>query len=124
MVTTPDVDAVEAGYNGEPVDQGELQTGDAEQLIDEAVRMFQSIFSDEILFTDEVQGDQDDAVVLLARHKWALALGETTSESQTGGSQSFNIPASQERSLKRTTYGLEFLEYARGGEPNISLFST
>lgn len=124
MPTTPTVGEVEAGYDGEPVDNGELSSSDASQLITEAENMFNSIFSDQILFTSEVQGDEDDALRLLARHKWALALGETTSESQTGGSQSKNIPSSTERSLKRTTYGMEFLEYVRGNEPNISLFST
>lgn len=124
MVTEPTVAEVQAGFNGSPVEDGELGTGDAKQLIDEAVTMFNSVFSDEILFTSEVQGDQDQAVRILARHKWALALGETTSESQSGGSESYNIPQSTERSLRRTTYGLEFLEYLRGGEPNIGIFST
>jgi hypothetical protein len=124
MATTPTRDIVENGYDGKPVTNGELSDTEADQLITEAEKLFDSVFSDQVLFTAEVQGNQDHALRVLSRHKWALALGETTSESQSGGSQSHNIPQSTERSLRRTTYGLEFLEYVRGGEPNISIFST
>ncbi len=122
MVATPTVDEVEAGYKGQPVENGELSNADASALTDEAVSMFDAVFADQILFQSESR-DAANAVKLLARHKWALRLGQTVSEAQSGGSASYNIPASTERSLQNTTYGLEFLEYL-GDVPNISVFRT
>lgn len=123
MVTTPTVDDVETVYDGNPVDQGDLDNTEASELIDSAVSMFNNVFSDRILFTSEAL-DEDEAVKYLAAHKWAIALGdEIQSESQAGGNVSYNVPTSTARGLSRTKYGQEFLEYTRS-EPNIGVFRT
>jgi hypothetical protein len=133
MVTTPTVDEVQRGYNGNPVDEGDLSSDsntsppfsdpstEAEQQIVEAVDMFEAVFSDQLLFTAETL-DEDNAIRLLCRHKWALTLGDTIqSEGQAGTSVTYNVSTRTERSLSRTSYGLEFLEYLRD-EPNISVY--
>lgn len=123
MVTTPTVDEVEAGYQGNPVAVGDLDSSDADQLIQEAVDMYDDVFSDQILFQAEGR-DSANAVRYLARHKWAVALGDTVqSEGQAGGNASYNVPTSTERSLGRTEYGQEFLEYFRD-VPNVSVKRT
>lgn len=123
MVETPTQAEVLAGYQGDPIATGDLSSDDADTLIDEAQDMFDSLFGDKILYTGEVE-DESNAVRLLARHKWAIALGDTvTSESQEGASANYNVPTSTERSLSRTVYGQEFLEYTRD-TPNIGVFRT
>ena len=125
MVTKPSFDEVEAGYQGTPVsaDNPDLDPQDADQLIDEAVSMYNNVFSDQILFTAEGL-DEDNAVRYLARHKWAIALGDTVaSESQGGGSVSYVVSSATARSLSKTHYGQELLEYLRS-EPNIGVFRT
>jgi len=123
MVTTPSVGDVQTVYDGDPVDQGDLGNTDASDLIDTAVSMFENVFSDKVLFTSEAL-DEDEAVKYLAAHKWAIALGdEIQSESQAGGSVSYNVPTSTARGLSRTKYGQEVLEYLRD-TPNIGVFRT
>lgn len=137
MVETPTVAAVEAGYHGNPVDTDDLtstgedppfgqyddaELGEAELGIKEAVSMYDNVWSDQILFTSEVK-DGQNAVKLLARHKWAIILGEAQSESQAGSNVTWNVPTELARSLGRTRYGQEFLEYAQT-EPNVSVFRT
>lgn len=129
MVTRPSVQEVEAVYNGQPVDNGELDSSsdftnpdDAERLILAAESMHDNLFSDSILFLGEV-ADEDEAVKYLAAHKWALALGQTQSEGQAGANVTYNVPQQTERSLRRTSYGLEYLEYLRS-ERNVSVFKT
>ena len=122
MVSTPATDAVEAVYQGTPVTNGELTSTQASDLIDSAVSMLNNLFSDSVMLTTEVR-DPDQAVKYLAAHKWALALGEVQSESQAGGNVTYNVPPGAPRSLKRTTYGQEFLEYLVD-EANIGFFST
>ena len=123
MVSTPSRDDVTTRYQGDPVGQGELTNTQADALISDAVDMVDNLFSDKMVFTSELK-DEDKAVIYLACHKWALALNDTVqSESQGGGSVTYNVPPAVERSLRRTTYGLEFLEYL-AGEPNIGFAST
>lgn len=123
MVTTPSRDDVETRYNGEPVTNSDLTNTEADDLIDDAVDMFDNVFSDQILFTSEAL-DDTKAVIYLACHKWALALGDTVaSESQGGANVTYVTSSATARSLTRTTYGQEFLEYLRD-EPNISVFRT
>lgn len=130
MVTRPSIEEVLAGYQGDPIDSGDLDSSgdfdspdDAERLILEAVSMYDSVFSDQILYQSEGQ-DDDNAVRYLARHKWAIALGDTVeSESQAGANASYSLPTSTARSLGRTEYGQELLEYF-AETPNISTFRT
>ena len=129
MVTRPTVTEVENGYHGNPVQTGDLgSSGDfdapdeAEQAILEAVSMFDNIFSDNIQFSAEVR-DQDNAVRLLARHRWALILGEANSEGQAGANVTWNLPTELSRSLGTTRYGMEFLEYGRD-RPAVNVFRT
>lgn len=133
MVTTPTINEVERGYNGNPVQESSLTSDsntsppfsnpstEAEQMIVEAVDMFEAVFTDQLLFTAESL-NPDTAIRYLARHKWAITLGDTVqSEGQAGTTVNYNVPTSTERSLKRTEYGQEFLEYLRD-EPNISVY--
>jgi len=123
VVTTPSESEVLVGYEGNPVDTGDITSADLSTLIDEAVSMFDNLFSDNVLFDNEVE-DANTAVRYLARHKLAIALGDTVqSEAQSGGNVSYNVPSSAGRSLSRTTYGQEFLEYTRD-TPNISVHKT
>lgn len=137
MVDTPSVTAVELGYHGNPVQTGDLSSegqdppfdqydetalGEAEMAIKEAVSQFNSVWSDQILYTSEVE-DEYNAVKLLARHRWAIILGEAQSESQAGANVTWNVPSELARSLGRTRYGQEFLELAEN-EPNVSVFRT
>jgi len=123
MVSTPTNDEVQTVYDGTPVDQGDLGTTEASDLIDTAVSMFENVFSDKILFTSEAL-DEDEAVKYLAAHKWAIALGdEIQSESQAGGNVSYTVPTSTARGLSRTKYGQEVLEYLRD-TPNIGVVRT
>lgn len=123
MVTTPTENDVTLGYQGDPVGDGDLSSSDASDLIDEAVSMFENVFSDRVLFTSESL-DENNAVRYLARHKWALALGDTVdSEAQANANVTYSVPSSTARSLSRTEYGQEFLEYLRD-EPNIGVVRT
>lgn len=137
MVDTPSVTAVELGYSGTPVETGDLSSegqsppfdqyddgelGEAELAIKEAVSQFENIWSDQVLYTNEIE-DEAGAVKLLARHRWALILGEAQSESQAGSNVTWNMPSELARSLGRTRYGQEFLEHAEN-EPNVGVFRT
>lgn len=123
MVTTPTYQQVEAFYNGQPVTNGDISQNDAEALIDAAVSMLTNLYSDTMLHRLEI-ADEDEAVKYLACHRWAITLGDTvSSESHAGGSVTYNVPPAVARSLKRTEYGAEFLEYL-SSEPNVSFFST
>ena len=122
MVATPTTDEVEAVYQGDPVMNGELTSTQASDLIDSAVTMLDNLFSKSVMLTTEVK-DETEAVKYLAAHKWALALGQAQSESQGGGNITYNVPPGAPRSLKRTTYGQEFLEYCVD-ERNVGFFST
>lgn len=123
MVSKPTPAEVTAGYDGDPLEAGDLSDTDADQLIDEAVTMFDARFSDRILFQSETV-DEAVAVRHLARHKWAIALGDTVqSESQAGASATYSVPSATARSLSRTTYGAEFLEYLEE-TPNVGVFRT
>lgn len=122
MVATPTENDVATVYDGDPVANDELSSTEASDLIDSAVSMFENIFTDQILFLGEV-ADEDEAVKYLAAHKWALALGQTQSESQAGANVTYNVPQPVERSLRRTKYGLEFLEYTYS-ERNVAVFKT
>lgn len=125
MVTTPTRAEVATVYDGDPTSAGtgDLSDDDADDLITAAVSMHDTIFSDQILFTNEI-GDENEAVKYLAAHKWAISLGDTiSSESQAGGSVTYNAPTATERSLSRTQYGQEYLEYLKS-EPNVSVMRT
>lgn len=123
MVSRPSDTEVLAGYQGDPLNTGDISQDDFDDVVDEAVTMFDTVFSDNILFSGEVK-DDSKAVRYLARHKLAIALGDTVqSESQSGGNATYSVPTSTERSLSRTEYGQEFLEYLRD-TPNIAAFKT
>ena len=126
MVTRPTIDEVQNGYHGNPVETGDLaSSGDfdnpdeAEQAILEAESMMNSVFGDKVLFTSEIE-DEDNAIRLLSRHKWALILGEANSEGQAGSNVTWNLPSELSRSLGTTRYGMELLEYM-ADRPNIGV---
>lgn len=123
MVTTPTRDEVETRYSGAPLRNGDLTDQQADDLIDDAVAMADNVFSDRINYTNELR-NENKAVIQLACHKWALALGDTVqSESQAGANASYVVSSGTARSLSRTNYGQEFLEYLES-EPNVSIFRT
>lgn len=130
MVTTPTRAEVATVYEGDPTSAGtsDLTDNDADALITAAVSMHDALFSDQLLFTSE-SVDEDEAVKYLAAHKWALTLGdEVSSESQAGANVTYHVSTATARSLSRTKYGAEYLEYLRSegedGVPNIGVFRT
>lgn len=126
MVETPTVNEVEAQYGPTDIetDAPDGETSKAEQLIEAAERMAQDLYGDAILFTSEQQGNAKDFVILLACHKWALREGEPQSESQAGGSVTYNtVTGEVQDSLSQTKWGREALGYL-GDQPNISVFKT
>lgn len=125
MVATPTRAEVAVVYDGDPTSTGtgDLSDSDADDLITAAVEMYEQVYSDQLLFLPE-GSNADQAVKWLAAHKWAIALGDTVdSESQGGANATYTSPTSTERSLGRTKYGQEFLEYFRD-RPNIGVFRT
>lgn len=116
---TPTFSEVEAQYGPTEIPQSA-----ADDLIDAAKRTADDIYSSTIVFTAEVEGNEKDFVILVACHKWALREGEPQSESQAGGSVSWNtVTGEWQTHLSQTKWGREALGYLRG-RPNISLFST
>lgn len=125
MVSTPSREEVAAIYDGDPTSAGtgDLSNNDADALIAAAVSMHDNVYSKDVLFTSSAL-DDDEAVKYLAAHKWAITLGdEVGSESQAGASVTYHVSTATARSLSRTKYGSEYLEYLRS-EPNIGVFRT
>lgn len=116
--STPTVSEVEDQYG--PTD---IPDADASNLIDQAERMDEDLFGENINFQSQRQGDKQDRVILLACHKWALREGEPESESQAGGSVSYNtVTGELQNSLTQTKWGREYLGYLRD-QPNISIIN-
>lgn len=125
MVSTPTRAEVATVYDGDPTDSGtgDLSNNDADALIDAAVSMHDNIYSRNVLFTATAL-DEDEAVKYLAAHKWAITFGdEVSSESQAGANATYHVSTATARSLSRTKYGSEYLEYLQS-EPNIGVFRT
>lgn len=126
MVTTPTRAEVATVYDGDPTSSGtgDLSNDDADALIDAAVSMHENVYARDVLFTSTAL-DGAEAVKYLAAHKWSLSLGDGVSaESQAGANVTYHVSTATARSLSRTKYGSEYLEYLSEGEPNISIFST
>jgi len=111
-----------AGYHGDPLDTNDISQDDFDKAVDEAVSMAENVFGDRVLFTSELD-DENNAVKLLCRHKLALALGDTIDSEGQAGSNVTYVGTGNGRSLMRTEYGMEFLEYTRD-QPNVAAFKT
>ncbi|AHG00919.1 hypothetical protein HALLA_12105 [Halostagnicola larsenii XH-48] len=123
----PSVAEVEAQYGATEIpkepDDGEDKS-QAELLIEAADRMDRDIFGQQVLYTSRTHGNRKDRIILLAAHKWALREGEAQSESQAGGSVSYNtVTGETQDSLTQTKWGREYLGYLED-QPNIGIFST
>jgi hypothetical protein len=87
-----------------------LENSEADSLVSMANRMVDNNFGGVMRTLDEVEGNEKDAKTFLAAHVWQLAEGgEIQSESQTGASQSFNVPQGDiQQALTETRYGRMF----------------
>lgn len=76
-----------------------------EALLDDAIQERETMYSGRTSRFATLQGDEDIFVKNLAAHKWELAEGgEPQSESQTGGSTSYQTSQSDDY-LSLTRYG-------------------
>ena len=111
MASTPDLADVDALYG-----KRAMTDSAAQELIQMAVRLADTVYSGRIRATGEVEGDRSDFVALLAAHLWSLREGEPQSESQTGGSVSYNVLSGDvDDSLSETRYGRMAKAYVRDG---------
>lgn len=102
-----------------------MSDSDADALVAQANRLADDVFSDQIVFTSETQGDEKDFKTLLAAHLWALREGEAQSENQAGGSVTYNVTTGDvSDSLSETRWGRMAQAYLRGGDHNVSIFTT
>lgn len=94
-----------------------LTTGEKDALVEMANRFADDVFGGTVRTIGEVEGDDSDFKRLLAAHFWELAEGgEVQSESQSGGSLSYNVnPGNVEQSLDQTRYGRMARAYIRQG---------
>lgn len=112
--TRSDVDAV---YG-----QRAMTDADADSLVTIANNLADDVFGGRQRTLGEVEGNEKDFKTYLAAHLWALREGEVTSESQAGGSVSYNWsnPSAEELQLSQTRYGRLARTYIREGA-NISV---
>jgi hypothetical protein len=85
----------------------QLTDNKKQSLLDMAERTINNQLSERHATFDTVEGDRDDAIRLLAAHKWELAEGgEAQSESSQGGNVSYNtVTGEWQASLSETRYG-------------------
>lgn len=86
-----------------------------QDIIDEAERLTDNIYSGQVAREGELQGDRDDFIRLIALHKLTLSEGgEMQSESQTGGTVNYNLSnAGDGLGLSQTRFGREASTYLR-----------
>lgn len=84
-----------------------LESAVKTELLDQARRLKENVFDGRVATNAEIEGDGDDFIKNLAAHKWLQAQGgETSSEGQTGGNVTYNLPAGlNEDDLSSTRYG-------------------
>lgn len=88
----------------------------ADSLVSMANRLADDVFSGKLRTLDETEGNEKDFKTALAAHFWALREGEPQSESQGGGSVSYNVtPGNIEDGLSETQFGRMAQTYIRDG---------
>lgn len=99
-----------------------MSDSDADSLVAMANRLADDVFGGMLRTLSEVEGDEKDFKTLLAAHMWTLREGEAQSESQTGGSVSYNWqnPGDLQASLTETRFGRMARTYLRS-EAGISV---
>lgn len=92
-----------------------LADGNKDFLVTMANNFADDVFGGTVRTIGEVEGNDTDFKTLLAAHFWELAEGgELASESQSGGSMSYNVnPGNIEDSLSQTRYGRMARAYIR-----------
>lgn len=96
-----------------------------QDLLDIAEREANSIYSGQVSTLPTIEGDKDDFIRYLAAHKFEQAEGgEAQSESNTGGSVSYNTVTGEViNDLSQTRYGRTAREYLRD-ESSIGIVRT
>lgn len=93
-----------------------MTDAEADELVSMANRLADQVFSGKIRTFGEVEGSEKDFKTLLAAHLWTLREGEAQSESQAGGSISYNVTAGNvEDGLSETRFGRMAQTYLRSG---------
>jgi hypothetical protein len=101
-----DVDAI-YGQRG-------MSDSDADTLVSQANRLADDVFSGQLRTLSEIEGNEKDFKTLLAAHLWTLREGEAQSESQTGGSITYNITTGDLKDgLSETRFGRMAQAYLR-----------
>lgn len=115
MANKPSLSEVDAGYQHRGLGEDE-----ALRLINQADRLTTDVYSDMFRTFSEVEGNERDFKIWLARHLWAITEGEATSESQAGGSVTWNRgtapPGGYMHFLSLTRYGMVCMGYLRDGQ--------
>lgn len=89
---------------------------DADALVSIANRLADDTFGGMLRTLGEVEGNEKDFKTFIAAHLWALREGEAQSESQAGGTITYNVVSGQlEDSLSETRYGRMAQAYIRDG---------
>lgn len=99
-----------------------MSDSDADALVSIANRLADDVFGGQVRTLSEVEGDEKDFKTYLAAHLWALREGVPQSESQTGGSVTYNWqnPTDLQASLTESPYGRMARHYLRS-EAGISV---
>lgn len=93
-----------------------MSDSDADALVSIANRLADDVFGGRVRTLGEVEGNDKDFKTFLAAHLWALREGEAQSESQAGGSVSYNVVVGDvQEHLSETRYGRMAQAYLRGG---------
>lgn len=91
-----------------------MTDAEADALVSIANRLADDVFSGRVRTLSEREGNDKDFKTFLAAHIWALREGEAQSESQAGGSISYNVVAGQiQANLSETRYGRMAETYLR-----------
>lgn len=118
-VTVSDVEALSSkGWQ-------HLDSSKKTALLEDAQTERETLYSDRVGTIPTLEGDEDIFIKNLAAHKWELASGgEATSESQTGGSVSYNtVTGDAINELAQTRYGRTCLTHLRDGQ-SIGIVTT
>lgn len=93
-----------------------MSDSDADALVSIANRLADDVFGGKVSRLGEVEGNDKDFKTFLAAHLWALREGEAQSESQAGGTVTYNVISGRvEDNLSETRYGRLAQAYIRDG---------
>lgn len=93
-----------------------MTDSEADSLVNMANRLGNEVFAGKLRTLDEVEGNEKDFKAYLAAHMWTLREGEAQSDSQAGGSISYNLTGGDiEDGLSETRFGRMAKTYLRSG---------